>query len=320
MNSESPPFWSVRIQGKLLNQNSLVYTRKFAYFFKQINIIFDKNDYPNYEDIQWRRDANHEMDGFEIRRIGHKETTLKILLFLSSNPAKFKLSDRLSNILGMINCTRIQALTGIWEYIKLNRLQDKENRNIVNNDAYLREIFNCEKMQMDSISLKLKEHLLACDPILVTHRVRLTGDWKENESIFDIEVELDFLSVSHDIMPFFSHKVPFDERLEKMNPNMKQDHVLVNLSQKIKKLEKKAFEYVDKLKRHKAKRDSYLAYKKDPSLYIENLIYQQNTYLQTMMEDEVEHMDDPKNINFLTENEDLLEREIRRYLERKDDS
>ena len=39
---------------------------------------------------QWRRDGNHEMDGFEIRRIGNKETTLKILLYLSSNPNKFR--------------------------------------------------------------------------------------------------------------------------------------------------------------------------------------------------------------------------------------
>jgi len=63
-----------------------------------------------------------------------------------------------------------------------------------------------------------------------------------------------------------------------------------------------------------------MAYTKDPSLFIENLIHQQNTYLQVMMEDELEQMDDPKNTNFLVENEDLLEREIRKYLEKKDDN
>jgi len=320
MNSENPPFWSLRIQGKLLNQSSTVYTRKFAYFFKQIHILFDRNEYPSYDDVVWKKESNNEMDGFEIRRIGNKETTLKILLFISSNPPKFKLHEKLANILGMTVCTRIQALTALWEYIKMNRLQDKENRNIVNNDLNLREIFGVEKIQMDSIALKLKDFMLAADPIILTHRIKLNGDWKENEQIYDIEVDLDFLTVHHDIMPFFSHKVPPDDRQDKMSNNIKQDHMLVSLSQKIKKLEKKAVEYVDKLKRHKAKRDSYMAYTKDPSLFIENLIHQQNTYLQVMMEDELEQMDDPKNTNFLVENEDLLEREIRKYLEKKDDN
>jgi len=50
------------------------------------------------------------------------------------------------------------------------------------------------------------------------------------------------------------------------------------------------------------------------------MIHQQNSYLHVMMEDDIEHMDDPKNLNFLAENEDLLEREIRKYLEKKDDT
>jgi chromatin remodeling complex protein RSC6 len=321
-NSENPPCWSVRIQGKLLNpSNSLLSGRKFAYFFKQVSVIFDKNDYQQYEDVTWKKDANHDMDGFEIKRLGNKESTIKFVLYLASNPAKYRLNDKLANILGITSCSRIQAMTALWEYVKLNRLQDKENRNVINNDIYLREIFNCEKMQMDTISSKLKDLVYPADPIVIHHKIRLTGDWKENESVYDIEVDLDFLNVNHDIMPFFSHKVPADESQSKAAGSaIKQDHVLITLSQKIKKLEKKAVEYIDKLRRHKAKMESYRAYTKSPSLFIENLIHQQNSHLHVMMEDDIEHMDDYKNLNFLTENEDLLEREIRKYIEKKDDS
>ena len=85
-------------------------------------------------------------------------------------------------------------------------------------------------MQMDSIALKLKDHLLPNEPLALIHRVRLLGDWKENESIYDIEVDLDFLTVNHDIMPFFSHKVAADERQEKLNPNIKQYSGVLNFT------------------------------------------------------------------------------------------
>ncbi len=41
----------------------------------------------------------------------------------------------------MTNCTKVQALSAIWEYIKLNKLQDKTN-NMINNDLYLKEVIN----------------------------------------------------------------------------------------------------------------------------------------------------------------------------------
>lgn len=58
--------------------------------------------------------------------------TLKLKFFFESNPRKFKLHKDLSTILGMEEDTRVNIIGALWQYIKSNRLQDSENREIVN--------------------------------------------------------------------------------------------------------------------------------------------------------------------------------------------
>ena len=117
---------------------------------------------------------------------------------------EIQLPDALANILGIKVCTRIEVLNALWEYIKVdhptytrtkakkidlqfNKLQSKENKSIINNDVPLREvktedhsqlipnekqIIGCDKLSIDSISLKLKTILLPPDPIVLTHHVK----------------------------------------------------------------------------------------------------------------------------------------------------
>jgi len=318
INSENPPYWIVRVQAKLLNQTQGTYPRKFSYFVQRLQVAFDKADYPSFEDVNWKKSSQSaELDGFEIKRFGNKETTLKIVLYPFNFPQKFKLEPKLADILGINNCTRVQVFTAIWEYIKLHKLQDKENRNIINNDLYFKEIFGTEKMTMDQISLKLRELLGPIEPITLYHRVKLSGDCKGNETIHDIEVDLDYFTVSYDVMPFFAQKITTDE---KMAQQANKDQNLLALNQKLKKLDRKCADYIEKLKRHKSKRDAYEAYQKDPSLFIDNLILQQNNYLKVMHDDEIDQIEDPKKLGFLLENEDLIEREIRNYLKEREEA
>ena len=43
--------------------------------------------------------------------------------------------------------------------------------------------------------------------------LRLSGDCKTNETVHDIEVDLDFLSVTYDVMPFFAQKITMDDKV-----------------------------------------------------------------------------------------------------------
>ena len=113
-----------------------------------------------------------ETDGLEIKRPGNKEMDAEISFHLYSNPQKYKLQEKLSNILGYVLATRATVLSALWEYIKLNRLQDKENRNVINNDANLRLIFECDKMNIDTLTLRLKGLLEAPQPIILKHLIK----------------------------------------------------------------------------------------------------------------------------------------------------
>ena len=113
-----------------------------------------------------------ETDALEIKRTGNKEMEVEISLHLYSNPQKYKLNEKLSNILGYTHASRATVLSALWEYIKLNRLQDKENRNIINNDANLRLIFECDKMAIDTLTLRLKSLLEAPQPIVLKHQLK----------------------------------------------------------------------------------------------------------------------------------------------------
>lgn len=113
-----------------------------------------------------------ETDALEVKRLGSKEIEVEIVLYLYSNPQRYKLQEKLANILGYKQASRATVLSALWEYIKLNRLQDKENRNIINNDANLRQIFECDKMAIDSLTIKLKGLLEAPESVVLKHQLK----------------------------------------------------------------------------------------------------------------------------------------------------
>ena len=188
---EASSKWFLRIQGKILKTSRVIpltYSknycqplRKFSYFFRQINILFkDEND--EYKDItvrnlrskfKWKKqNMASETDGFEIQRPGNRELDIIIQLHLYNNPHKFKCSKKLESVIGQTIATRTSILAGIWEYIKVNRLQDQESREIINCDSRLKDLFGCEKLPINHILAKIKGQLSNPDPIEISHKIR----------------------------------------------------------------------------------------------------------------------------------------------------
>jgi len=60
------------------------------------------------------------------------------------------------------------------------------------------------------------------------------------------------------------------------------DNLLIKLAQNLKKYEKQSFDLLDQINRHKFKRDCYEGYAKNPEIFIENLIIQQNQLLKVL--------------------------------------
>ena len=63
----------------------------------------------------------------------------------SITEVKLEPSAQLAAVIGAKPITRPQAVKKVWAYIKLNGLQDKKNKRMINADSKLKVLFNGKK-------------------------------------------------------------------------------------------------------------------------------------------------------------------------------
>ena len=100
------------------------------------------------------------MDGFTIRRTGDLPTKIRIILYLENFPEQYKvlpelgLNDYFStlhgtfcllflylgNVLGIKEESRLGVVQTLWNYIKVQGLQDKVDRRLIRADDKLRPV------------------------------------------------------------------------------------------------------------------------------------------------------------------------------------
>jgi len=195
-----PPSWTLRMEGYLVEDeatnkfpvNPTQRTRRFSSFFKKIFILLDKNIYPDSYSIEWDKSrASGETDGFEIKRRGDQECNVKILLHVDFQPTRYKLSPTLSQLLNLHTDTKPKIILNLWQYIKMNKLQDPDDRKSIQCNAELRALFGRDKVQFSALPQLLTEHLGPPQPIELNYTIRLSGDPKNYEECYDIQIEVE---------------------------------------------------------------------------------------------------------------------------------
>ena len=134
----------------------------------------------------------------QVKRPGDKNVRCTILLLLDYQPLQFKLDQRLARLLGLHTQTRPVIISALWQYIKTHKLQvmqmifaivcrhtsrscpqhntshyhhlffnqDAHEREFVNCDPFLRQIFQTERMKFAEIPQRLNPLLHPPDPIV----------------------------------------------------------------------------------------------------------------------------------------------------------
>merc|ERR1712241_1537547 len=177
--------WELRVEGRLIDEEKKVdpskSKRKFSSFFKSLVIELDKDLYgPDNHLVEWRRTATtQETDGFQVKRPGDKNVRCTILLLLDYQPLQFKLDQRLARLLGLHTQTRPVIISALWQYIKTHKLQDAHEREFVNCDPFLRQIFQAERMKFAEIPQRLNPLLHPPDPIVINHLITVEGQAPE---------------------------------------------------------------------------------------------------------------------------------------------
>merc|ERR1719419_908192 len=109
---------------------------------------------------------------------------------LDYQPMQFKLDPRLARLLGIHTQTRPVIINALWQYIKSHKLQDSSERECINCDKYLEQIFEVSRMKFSEIPQRLHALLMPPDPIIISHTITVEGPDAKKTACYDIDVEV----------------------------------------------------------------------------------------------------------------------------------
>lgn len=257
--------WELRVEGKLLDDSrtdGAKAKRKFSSFFKSLVIELDKELYgPDNHLVEWHRIATtQETDGFQVKRPGDKNVRCTILLLLDHQPPQYKLDPRLARLLGVHTQSRPVIIQALWQYIKHNKLQDSCEREFINCDRYLEQIFQCSRMKFAEIPHRLNSLLNPPDPIVINHVITVEGHEQKRTACYDIEVEVD----------------------DTLKAQMNNFLLSTASQQEIQSLDNKVHETVELINQYKVNREFFLGFARDPQQFINKWLVSQNRDLKVL--------------------------------------
>ena len=267
-DEQTVPSWELRVEGRLLDDPTAPRSdqskikRKFSFFFKSLVIELDKDLYgPDNHLVEWHRTTSTtETDGFQVKRPGDKNVRCTILLLLDYQPHQYKLDPRLARLLGIHTQTRPVIINALWQYIKTHKLQDAHEREWINCDKFLEQIFQCQRMKFAEIPTRLSQLLHPPDPIVINHLIAVEGSDTKKTSCYDIDVEIED--------PIKFHM----DNFVRSTANQ----------QEIQALDNKIHETVETINQLKTNREFFLGFCKDPQQFIAKWLVSQNRDLKIM--------------------------------------
>ncbi|KAI0312225.1 SWI/SNF complex subunit [Amylostereum chailletii] len=197
------PSWQLRIDGRLLEPpNQRVRDknppRPFSNLIKSMIVELERDPmaYPDGNIVEWHRGAaQSNLDGFTVRRTGDAPTKVRVVLHLSQQPEHYKVHPDLGSIIGLREDSRVNVIQALWNYIKLQGLQDKVDRKRIHADAALKPIFNSEILPFHLLPELVNRYLSPPDPVVIHYTINPTIPPPEKPSAWDVEVRVEDLAL-----------------------------------------------------------------------------------------------------------------------------
>ncbi|XP_010104027.2 SWI/SNF complex component SNF12 homolog isoform X2 [Morus notabilis] len=297
-----PPTWSLKIVGRLLEdgKDPLVsgmtpkYSTKFSSFFKKITIYLDQNLYPDNHVILWESSRSPVLhDGFEAKRKGDKEFSAMIRLEMNYVPEKFKLSQALSEVLGIEADTSTRVIAAIWHYVKARKLQIPSDPTSFMCDPPLQKVFGEEKMKFTMVSGKLAQHLSPPQPIHLEHKIKLSGNCPAGTTCYDVLVDV---------------PLPLEKEMSSFLGN-------TDKNKEIDACDELIATSIKRIHEHRRRRAFFLGFSQSPAEFINTLIASQSKDLKLVAGDASRNTEKERRSDFY--NQPWVEDAVIRYLNRK---
>ncbi|KAL7747081.1 SWI/SNF and RSC complex subunit Ssr3 [Sorochytrium milnesiophthora] len=282
---EGIPSWTLRIEGRLVDlanmstrsrqQQHQISSSKFSHFVQHMLVELDRDAAQDAEAniIEYHKSPRGgvEQDGFEISRGGDTSVDVRITLRLDYGPDKYNLAPELADVAlpgggskskGLDQLmTKSQIVLALWQYAKVNKLQDTEDKRTIHCDVKLRRVFGTDRVLFPQVPDLIARWLQPPDPVVINYKVQVDQDASAS---YDVDVEVDDASMT--------------QRLQACIGN-------ADLHKEIAELDDKITATITALNNHKLKRDFLRLFVDDPVAFINQFVASQSRDLEIMLGD-----------------------------------
>ncbi|KAF8622625.1 hypothetical protein AX15_006878 [Amanita polypyramis BW_CC] len=270
---EGIPAWSFKVEGRLLelpNQRNRDKTspRKLSTLIKRMIIDLDRDPslYPDGNIVEWPRTPgshNPVLDGFTVRRTGDAPTRIRVIIHLEHSPEQYKILPELGNVLGIGEESRIGVVQALWNYIKLQNLQDKADRRVIKADEKLLPIFGAESVYFQNLPEIVNRYLTAPEPVVLHYTLNPTVPPPERPSAWDVELRMEDTTLKNRMAVM-------------VNPSKESTESLAKLDEEISLL-------AQSLHNSYIKRTFLQSFASDPGRFIQTWLESQSRDLETIL-------------------------------------
>ncbi|KAJ3215939.1 SWI SNF- matrix-associated actin-dependent regulator of chromatin sub D [Dinochytrium kinnereticum] len=265
------PSWTLQIQGRLLdppNSRKLSNQPKFSTFVKTIVVQLDRDPslFADGNIIEFRKTpSTPEFDGIEVKRRGDSDVNAKIFIYLDHSPEKFILSEPLKELLGVGVDSKANIIMSLWQYIKIHKLQDVDDKRFIKLDEALTSIFRTQRIGFIQIPELILPHLRPCDPVQIDFTIKIDQEYTLSNIAYDVEVEVD------DPVTAQMNRIALTG-----DPNTQKE--IADLNEMIAR-------EVEEINAYKLKREFMLAFAKDPVSFLNEWVASQSRDLEVILGD-----------------------------------
>uniref|UniRef100_A0A0G4HNL7 DM2 domain-containing protein n=1 Tax=Chromera velia CCMP2878 TaxID=1169474 RepID=A0A0G4HNL7_9ALVE len=184
-----PPSWVFRLQCHTDDKGGAPV--KLGGVFKKIVMTVQWPSPQPQEVLTWESGTNPPTDGLEICREGETEVEIRILLFVAYKTAQYTLSRSLARVCGVSQSSLPGILKAVWRYCNFHSLLIREKPGVSKTDECLAEVLEGKSMfSFPELAGLLKEHISPPRPMEISHKVKMTGEWFNNEQVHELWLEI----------------------------------------------------------------------------------------------------------------------------------
>ncbi|KAL8296841.1 hypothetical protein RB600_002043 [Gaeumannomyces tritici] len=268
---------------------------RFSHFFKAINVTVDRPGVAPgpagpEQLMEWKKPEQRgggtavgnpaaDFDELTFKRGGDENVNVVFSLTRHEEPERFSISPALADIVDMSEGSRTEIATRLWDYIRLNGLQEEEEKRQFRCDHLLRKILGRDVGAIPLLQDYITAHLMPLPPVRLPYTIRVDQEFHSaaggpQPTIYDVQVLVDDplrAALPKLSLPFGSH------------PNAEYGQML----REVARLDEQLSVLVGAVYDSKAKHAFFTQMQRDPANFVKGWLSSQQRDLEVIMGESV---------------------------------